>query len=69
MSLIKKIDVKKHFADRRAKRRAEARPVSQPGATAVPATKASGAKTNAQALVEDFPLEHSASSGSDASIE
>jgi hypothetical protein len=68
MSLIKKIDVKKHFAARRAKRRAEARSVTQVDGTAIPETKAVGAKTNAQALVEDFPLEHSASSSSCDSI-
>jgi len=54
MSLIKKIDVKKHFAARRAMRRAAARPASQPGATAIPETKAADAKTSVQGFVEDF---------------
>jgi hypothetical protein len=69
MSLIKKIDVKKHFAARRAMRRAAARPASQPGATAIPETKAADAKTSVQGFVEDFRIEHSASNDPGTSIE
>jgi len=57
MGLIKKIDVPRHFAARRAMRLAAGFPVILPqGAAGVePAgTKAAGAK-----FIEDFSLEHS----------
>jgi len=62
MSLIKKIDVEKHFAARRAMRQAAARPVSQPNATGFIEAEPAGAKTNAQGFIKDFSLEHSSSS-------
>jgi hypothetical protein len=61
MILIKKIDVKKHFADRRAIRLAEARRMSQPDASGITEIKTDGAKANAQGFVEDFSAEHSLS--------
>jgi hypothetical protein len=61
MILIKKIDVKKHFADRRAIRLAEARRMSQPNANGTPEIETDGAKANAQGFVEDFSAEHSLS--------
>jgi hypothetical protein len=61
MILIKKIDVKKHFADRRAMRLAEARRMSQPNANGTPEIKTDSVKANAQGFVEDFSAEHSLS--------
>jgi hypothetical protein len=61
MILIKKIDVKKHFADRRAIRLAEARRISLLDASGISEIKTDGAKTNAHGFVEDFSAEHSLS--------
>jgi hypothetical protein len=61
MILIKKIDVKKHFADRRAMRLAEAQRISLLEGSGMSEIKADGAKTNAQGFVEDFSAEHSLS--------
>jgi hypothetical protein len=48
MSLIKKIDVKKHFEARRAMRLAAARSTSQRDATGIPETGTAGTKNHAQ---------------------
>ncbi len=61
MILIKKIDVKKHFADRRAARLAEARRTGYARASGIPEIKADVTKANAQGFVEDFSAEHSLS--------
>jgi hypothetical protein len=64
MSLIKKIDVKKHFAAQKQMKRAASRLVSQPGQTKVSEVKPAGARSDNSDFVEDFSLEHSSSSGS-----
>ena len=61
MSLIKKIDVKEHFAARRAIRLAEARSINKPDAAGIPGIKAGGTKTIRRNFVEDFSVEHSSS--------
>jgi len=61
MSLIKKIDVKKHFAARRGMSLVAAQPVSQPDATGFPAIATAGMRADAPAFIEDFSLEHSSS--------
>jgi len=48
MSLIEKIDVKKHFAARRAMRLAAARSMGQPDATGIPESRAAGTKNHTQ---------------------
>ena len=55
MTLIKKIDVEKHFAARRAMRLGTTGPLSRPGARIKPAPKA----TNAPAFIEDVTPGHS----------
>lgn len=62
MSLIKKIDVPKHFAARRAMARVAARPVIQPDAAAVSVLEPAAAKANAAMFIGDFPPGHSSSS-------
>jgi len=62
MSLIKKIDVPKHFAARRAKARAAARPGTQAHAAGAAEVDSAGAKANAARFIEDFSLEHSSPS-------
>jgi hypothetical protein len=69
MSLIKKIDVKKHFAARRAMRLAAARSMGQPDATGIPETRTAGTKNHAQNSVEISSHEHSASRVSAVPIE
>ncbi|MGA2167561.1 MAG: hypothetical protein ABSG62_05075 [Terracidiphilus sp.] len=54
MSLIKKVDVKKHLA---------ARPLSQPDATGFSEIEPAGTGANASDFIEDFSPEHSSSSG------
>jgi hypothetical protein len=61
MSLIKKIDVKEHFAARRAIRLAEARSINKPDAAGMPEIKAARTKTIRRDFVEDFSVEHSSS--------
>jgi hypothetical protein len=65
MTLIKKIDVEKHFAARRAKRLGTIRQLGQPGAARI--VRASTAK-NAPAPVQDGAREHSSPGVSSASI-
>jgi len=56
MSLIKKIDVEKHFADRRARRLGRMQPLNQPRAAGVkPAAK----RQRVSASAEDVALGHS----------
>jgi hypothetical protein len=62
MSLIKKIDVAKHFAARRAMVRAAPRPVIRPLGARVSDAEPADAKANAAKFIEDFSLEHSSSS-------
>ena len=65
MSLIKKIDVEKHFADRRARRLGRMQPFSQPRAAVVkPAAKSKRVLASA----EDVALGHSSPSISSDSI-
>ncbi|MGD0730263.1 MAG: hypothetical protein ABR956_03295 [Terracidiphilus sp.] len=59
MSLIKKIDVPKHFAARRAKARAAARLGTEVHATGAAEMDLAGTKANAAGFVEDFSMEHS----------
>ncbi len=61
MSLIKKIDVPRHFAARRAMARAAARLVIQAHATGTAEIDSDGTKANAAKFIEDFSLEHSSS--------
>ena len=59
MSLIKKIDVPRHFAARRADRLRAARPVIQPHAAAISDTELTGTKASEAEFRKDFSLEHS----------
>ncbi|MGA2220032.1 MAG: hypothetical protein ABSG51_18245 [Terracidiphilus sp.] len=59
MILIKKIDVEKHFAAKRAIRRAGALSVSRPVAPTVTEARTIGPTTNAKNFAEDFSTEHS----------
>ena len=59
MSLIKKIDVPKHLAARRAARQFALRPAIQPRATVISETEPAGMKANAANFGEAFSLEHS----------
>jgi len=58
--LIKKIDVKEHFAARRAIRLAKVRSISKPDA-GVPEIKIANTETIRRDFVEDFSVEHSSS--------
>lgn len=62
VSLIKKINVPKHFAARRAMALVAARAVSLPLATEVSDVETAGTKAAAAEFIEDFFLEHSSSS-------
>jgi len=62
MSLIKKIDVPKHFAARRAMRLVAARQVILPLATGVSGAEPAGTKADAEKFIEDFSPENSSSS-------
>jgi hypothetical protein len=68
MSLIKKIDVKKHCADRRAMRLVAARPVSQPDTAGLSKIKPAGMRTSPPGFIEDFILEHTSSNVSVTSM-
>jgi hypothetical protein len=59
MILIKKIDVEKHFAAKRALRRTGALSVSRPVAPAVAEANTAGLTSKAQEFAEDFSNEHS----------
>jgi len=61
MTLIKKIDVEKHFAERRALKRAAARFATQPNTAHYPGTEPTG-------VTPDLTREPSSSSGSTASV-
>lgn len=65
MSLIKKIDVEKHLAARRAMRLGRVQPLSQPGAAGI---KLAANRKSVPAIVEDVTLGHSSPSISSASI-
>jgi hypothetical protein len=65
MSLIKKIDVEKHFAARRAMRRGTIGPLGLPGAARI---KPAAPQKKAPAFIEDFAGEHSSPSASATSI-
>ena len=62
MSLIKKRDVPAYFAARRALRLGSIRGLSRPGGPAVTAADPAGTGASASKFVNDFSLEHSASS-------
>jgi hypothetical protein len=59
MSLIKKIDVPRHFAARRAMRRAGVQFTRPPLATVIAEVKTVDTDSNAHGFIEDFSLEHS----------
>ena len=59
MSLIKKIDVPKYFAARRADRQRAALPAIQAHAAAISMTESTGTKASAAEFRKDFSLEHS----------
>jgi len=65
MSLIKKIDVEKHFAERRATRLGRMQPLGQPGAARM---KLAAKAKSAPASIEDYAMEHFSPSVSAASI-
>jgi hypothetical protein len=69
MPLIKKVDVKKHFAARRSMRLAARGPLSQPDGAVSTETVPSGKGTNAQGIVEDLSLGTSSSIASVTPIE
>jgi hypothetical protein len=60
MSLIKKIDVPKHFAARRAMALASHQPVIRPAEASV--LKPAAANGKSTGFIRDFSLEHSSSS-------
>lgn len=62
MGLIKKIDVKEHFAARRASRRTAAQLASEPDATGFSGAEAAETRLNVRDFAEDFVKEHSSSS-------
>jgi hypothetical protein len=68
MSLIKKVDVKEHFAARRRLRLIAAGQLVKPAAAGLPETTGEGSKEDERAFVQDFSLDHS-SSRSPASAE
>jgi hypothetical protein len=61
MGLIKKIDVPKHFAARRAMRLVAARQAMQPHPIAAAGVKPVGAKENVAKSIEKLSLEHPSS--------
>jgi hypothetical protein len=61
MILIKKIDVEKHFAAKRAMRRNGALRQSRPDVRNILAIKTAGAQISVKVLTEDVSLEHSSS--------
>lgn len=61
MILIKKIDVEKHFAAKRAMRRNGALRPSRPDVPSILALKTAGTQASATEFTEVFPLEHSSS--------
>ena len=63
MSLIKKIDVEKHFAERRAMRLGRMQQLSQPGATWI---KSAAKRARVPASTEAVTLGHSSPSASTA---
>ena len=63
MSLIKKIDVPKYFAARRAMRLGSVQQMSRPGATARIASDPTATGANPAKFANDFSHEHSSSSG------
>lgn len=65
MSLIKKIDVEKHFAARRAMRRDRIGQVSQRDTTGI---EASGIAAKAPRFIENLALGHSSPGDSAASV-
>ena len=67
MTLIKKIDVEKYFAAKRAMRRTGAQLVARPDASGILETKMTGTKTNARDFVEDFSAQHSTNGSASSS--
>ena len=65
MALIKKVDVEKYFADRRAMRRGRIAPASQTNAAQI---KPTGRAAKAPVPVGDLALEDSSASTSSVSI-
>jgi hypothetical protein len=68
MILIKKINVEKHFAAKRAMREAGTLPASRSGAPVASEAKPGGIRTNAKGFVEDFSAEHSSNKSVPPSI-
>jgi hypothetical protein len=68
MILIKKIDVEKHFAAKRAMRETGALPASRSDARNIVAAKTVAVKANAEDFVEDFSAEHSSNKSLPPSI-
>lgn len=61
MSLIKKADVQKHFAARRAMKLAAARLGGKPDTAGLSEAASAATSPNAATFIEDFSLEHSSS--------
>jgi len=61
MGLIKKIDVPRHFAARRAMRLASGFPVVLPHGAGATGVELAGTKAAAAKFIEDFSAEHSSS--------
>jgi hypothetical protein len=64
MSLIKKIDVEAHFAEKRRLRLVRAGLATHPTAKGLSALDAAGAKSKASGFRDDFSIEHSFPTGS-----
>ncbi len=63
MSLIKKIDVEAHFAEKRRLRRARAGLATRPAAQRPSALEAAGTKVNVPGFRDDSSTEHSFRNG------
>jgi hypothetical protein len=61
--LIKKADVKKYYADRRALGIVATRPLSRPDAAGLLKDVPAGTKAVREESLEDVPLEHASSGG------
>jgi len=68
MILIKKANVKEHFAAKRRLRLVSTGLVSEPDATGLSEAEPAGTGAHARALTEDFLLEHASSSAPVTSI-
>ncbi len=68
MILIKKANVKEHFAAKRRIRLVRTGPTSEPDATEINEVEAAGTGTHAHTFKEDFLLEHASSDAPVTSI-